>query len=152
MSDLQVFSFEGSQVRTVVRDDGPWWVLADVCDALGIVNSRNTASRLDEDEKGACSLDTPGGPQTMTIVNEPGLYSTILTTRGRSARVQRFKRWLTHEVIPAIRKTGSYSVPAVRERATAPDLHNPATLRSLLLDYADRTEQFEQQVQELKPV
>jgi len=99
--------FEGIEVRTAVVDGNPWWVLADVTRALGLGNTSAVASRLDDDEKGVTQIDTPGGMQTVGIVNEPGLYSVVL--RSDKPEAKRFKRWITHEVIPSIRKTGSYS-------------------------------------------
>jgi prophage antirepressor-like protein len=100
------FVFEGAEVRVAMRDGAPWFVLADVCAVLGIANNRNTAARLDDDEKGVHTVDTPGGPQEMAIINESGLYSTILTSRKEAAR--RFKRWVTGDVLPSIRKHGGY--------------------------------------------
>lgn len=108
MTDLQVFIYGGEQLRTLARDDGLWWVLRDVCRVLGITNSKNVSARLDDDEKGVQLMDTPGGPQEMTIINEPGLYAVILRSDKPEAR--QFKRWVTHEVLPSIRKTGAYGV------------------------------------------
>ena len=109
MNELQVFENPAfGQVRTVTKDGEPWFVAADVCRALEVGNSRQALSRLDDDEKGVISTDTPGGEQKMSIVNEPGLYSLVLGSRKPEAK--NFKRWITHEVIPSIRKTGSYSI------------------------------------------
>jgi anti-repressor protein len=106
MNDLQIFHYEGSEVRTVMIDGKPWWVLKDVCDILEIGNSGNVAARLDEDEKGIHTVDTLGGKQELTVISESGLYSTMLLSRKPEAK--KFKRWITHEVIPAIRKHGGY--------------------------------------------
>ncbi len=103
-----LFNYEGKQLRTVSKDGEPWFVASDVCEILGLSNSRMTVSRLDEDEKGVSIIDTPGGLQESTIINEPGLYSLVLTSNKPEAK--KFKRWITHEVIPSIRKNGSYSV------------------------------------------
>lgn len=108
MNELQIFNYGEIPVRTVLMDGEPWWVLADVCRVLNLTNSRMTAKQLDEDEKGVSEIYTPGGTQQMTIINEPGLYSVIL--RSDKPEAKAFKRWITHEVIPAIRKTGSYGV------------------------------------------
>ena len=81
---------------------------ADVCRALGLGNSSKAIMPLDDDEKGITISDTLGGKQEMTTINEPGLYSLIL--RSRKPEAKAFKRWITHEVIPAIRKTGGYIV------------------------------------------
>lgn len=86
-----------------------WFVAADVCRALEISNSRDAVARLDDDEKGVGSADTLGGKQGMQIINEPGLYTLVLGSRKPEAKT--FKRWVTHEVLPAIRKTGSYKTP-----------------------------------------
>ena len=78
MNEMQVFKYEDNEVRTVERNGEVWWVLADVCRVLGIQNNRNVARRLDEDEKGVHLMDTLGGGQKMTIINESGLYKVIL--------------------------------------------------------------------------
>lgn len=109
MSKLQrVFNYQERQVRTITKDRDPWFVAKDVCDILDLGNVGQAISRLDDDEKNNITLNdgTPGNPN-MAIVNEPGLYSLILTSRKPEAKA--FKRWVTHEVLPAIRKTGSYS-------------------------------------------
>lgn len=112
MNDLQIFVYSGEQLRTIQRDDGLWWVLRDVCRVLNIANSKNVSARLDDDEKGVHLVDTPGGTQEMTIINEPGLYSVIL--RSDKPEAKAFKRWVTHDVLPSIRKTGAYGVPPER--------------------------------------
>ena len=115
--NLQSFDFQSQQVRTLTINDEPWFVAADVCKVLEIANSRHAVSRLDEDEKGVATNDTLGGPQDATIINESGLYSLILTSRKPQAKA--FKRWVTHEVLPAIRKTGHYSLtPTTSPRIT----------------------------------
>lgn len=104
------FNFDKYQVRTLRHDDGEiWFVAQDVCEALTIENSRDAMARLDSDEKGVGTIDTLGGPQEMTIISESGLYSLTLTSRKPEAK--RFKKWITSEVLPSIRKTGSYSLP-----------------------------------------
>jgi prophage antirepressor-like protein len=106
MNELQVFKYNTAEVRTVIINGEPWWVLKDVCDVLEIGNSRDVVVRLDDDEKGVDSIDTLGGKQKMTIINESGLYSVIL--RSDKPEAKNFRRWITHEVLPAIRKTGGY--------------------------------------------
>ncbi|MFJ5297507.1 Bro-N domain-containing protein [Pseudomonas sp. NPDC088368] len=101
-----LFRFDQQQVRTLLIDGSPWFVATDVCDALAIVNTARALSRLDDDEKGIHSMNTPGGRQNMSVVNESGLYSLILTSRKVEAK--RFKKWVTAEVLPAIRKHGRY--------------------------------------------
>jgi len=100
------FTFSTQNLRVVLRDGDPWFVAADVCAALGITRTSDGLERLDDDEKGAGSVRTPGGPQQMAIVNESGLYSLVLGSRKPEAKA--FKRWVTHEVLPAVRKTGRY--------------------------------------------
>ena len=109
MSALEVFDGNGWTVRAFAQDGEPWFVARDVCDALLIANSRDALAALDEDEKGVGSTDTPGGVQQVAIVNEAGLYGLILRSRKREAK--EFRRWVTHEVLPALRKTGQYVVP-----------------------------------------
>ena len=106
-TELIPFDFEGQQVRVVTDALGePWFVAADVLSTLTL--DRKALERLDADEKGVSSIHTLGGDQEMTIVSEPGLYGLVLGSRKPEAK--RFKRWVTHEVLPAIRKTGSYSM------------------------------------------
>ncbi|MFT8471179.1 Bro-N domain-containing protein [Acetobacter persici] len=109
MSAVMPFSFEEHAVRVLTRNGEPWFVLTDVCSVLDISNSRDASNRLDEDEKGVVTTDTLGGPQEMSIINESGLYNLIFTSRKPEAR--RFRKWVTGEVLPAIRKTGSYGLP-----------------------------------------
>lgn len=113
-NELQVFnSSEFGNVRVVQVDGEPWFVAADVCRALEISNSRDAVARLDDDEKGVGSTDTLGGKQGVQIINEPGLYTLVLGSRKPEAKT--FKRWVTHEVLPAIRKTGSYKTPTSQQ-------------------------------------
>lgn len=102
------FDFEGHAVRTINRDGVVLWVLTDVCSVLDIRNSRDAANRLDDDERGVAITDTLGGSQEVTVINESGLYSLILTSRKAAAK--RFKKWVTSEVLPSLRKTGMYSL------------------------------------------
>jgi prophage antirepressor-like protein len=112
ISSLVPFDFEDRQIRVFTDEQGePWFVAADVCHVLGIGNPRQAMTRLDDDEKGVISTDTPGGLQPVATVNEPGLYTLVLGSRKPEAK--RFKRWVTHEVLPAIRRTGSYAVPGL---------------------------------------
>ena len=109
MSDLSSFMFEErTAVRLLDRDGEAWFVLNDICRALDVANSHQAAQRLDDDEKGVISNDTLGGRQPLTIVSEAGLYSLVLSSRKPAAR--RFKRWVTHEVLPALRRTGVYDM------------------------------------------
>lgn len=116
-NQLQVFSYEGNEIRTEQRGDETLWVLKDVCGVLGIEKHRDAAARLDADERESVIVDTLGGPQEMVAVNESGLYSVILLSRKPEAK--KFKRWVTHEVLPAIRK---HSVYVTDELLADPDL------------------------------
>ena len=129
MNALQEFSYEGRQVRTVNRDGQVWWVAKDVCDVFGETNRYRAMQALDEDEKGYTQIDTPGGMQEVAIINEPGLYSLLLAMKPTKARnvsdsyilertekLRNFRRWVTHEVLPAIRKVGMYATPETAER------------------------------------
>lgn len=106
-------TFENHNVRALVIQGEPWFVAADVCQALAIRNNRDAIARLDEDERGVANTDTPSGRQEMGIINESGLYSLILTSRKPEAK--RFKKWVTSEVLPSLRKHGSYSITAGNE-------------------------------------
>lgn len=100
------FVYQSRQVRTLIRDDEPWFVLADLCQILDITNPRQVAQRLDSDQKGIYPIDTLGGIQNITVVNEAGLYDVIF--RSDKPLPRPFRRWITTEVLPTIRKTGSY--------------------------------------------
>ena len=149
MTNLQIFNNDRfGQVRIVPVDGELMFVAKDVCDCLEITKHRDAISRLDSDERGSVKLDTPGGKQDIAAINEYGLYSLVLSSRKSEAK--EFKRWITHDVIPAIRKTGSYSMVI------------PQTLPEALRAYADEVEshnvtkaivaQQEQQIAEFKPV
>lgn len=113
MNDLQIFVYSGEQLRTIQRDDGLWWVLRDVCRVLNIGNITDTKKRLDPDEVDLTDLiDSMGRVQATTIINEPGLYAVIL--RSDKPEAKAFKRWVTHDVLPSIRKTGAYGIPPER--------------------------------------
>lgn len=105
MNQLSTFSFESSSVRVSIDDNGePLFVAADILSTLNL--DRKALERLDDDEKGVSSIHTPGGRQEMTVITESGLFSLVLGSRKPEAK--RFKRWVTHEVLPSIRKTGAY--------------------------------------------
>jgi prophage antirepressor-like protein/mRNA-degrading endonuclease toxin of MazEF toxin-antitoxin module len=109
MEQLQkVFNYQGNQVRTVLKDGEPWFVATDVCMILEIDNPSQALTRLDADERNTIILNEGIGNPTKSIVSESGLYSLVLSSRKPEAKA--FKRWITHDVIPQIRKTGSYSV------------------------------------------
>ena len=103
--------YKNSPIRIVEKDGEPWFVAKDVCDILALGNPRSSIALLDEDERGVHSMDTPSGKQEMGIISEAGLYSLIL--RSRKPEAKAFKRWVTHEVLPSIRKTGAYLSPGM---------------------------------------
>ena len=138
MNDLQIFTYEGMPLRTVEKDGEIWWVLKDVCGVLGIVKTDRVAARLDDDEKGAHLVSTPSGNQNMTIVNEPGLYSVIL--RSDKPEAKNFKRWVTHEVLPSIRRTGSYSLAQAQPMTPAQLL---AAQAQVLVEMEQRMDQMQ---------
>lgn len=109
LNELQIFENpEFGKIRAIEQNGEPWFVAADVCRALDIQNHKDAIKRLDDDEKSGVVLTDPHGRQQETnCVNEPGLYSLVLGSRKPEAKA--FKRWITHEVIPSIRKTGSYT-------------------------------------------
>lgn len=109
MTDIQLFQNDQfGQVRVIERDGEPWFVAKDVCECLSLSDTAKSCERLDDDEKGTNSIRTPGGYQDMIIISEPGLYSLVLRSNKPEARA--FKRWITHDVIPSIRKTGAYQL------------------------------------------
>lgn len=114
------FAYGDQQVRVVTRDGEPWFVAADIAKTLGYRIAPDMVRSLDEDEKGTQIVRTPGGHQQMTIISEAGLYSAIMRSRVEGAKA--FKRWVTHDVLPSIRKRGGYLTPAATEKAlTDPD-------------------------------
>lgn len=117
-NNLMIFENpEFGAVRSILIDGEPWFVAADVCKALELEKTNRALSRLDDDEKGAHSVSTPGGRQRMSIISESGLYSLILGSRKPEARA--FKRWITHEVIPSIRKHGAYMTDSLLDALEA---------------------------------
>ncbi|MCY9714647.1 phage antirepressor [Paenibacillus larvae] len=144
MNQLQVFNFTGKDVRVVVKDGHPWWVAKDVSELLGFRMASDFTRTLDDDEKDTQIVRTPGGNQEVTIINESGLYSAILKSRKPEAK--QFKRWVTHEVLPAIRKTGMY---ATDELLDDPELLIHAVTK--LKEEREARQQLEAQVKSDKP-
>lgn len=117
MNDIQIFNYNSIEVRTIQKDGEPWFVLKDVCQVLGMHNSRMVADRLDADEKGVSQIDTLGGKQEMTIISESGLYNVIL--RSDKPEAKPFRKWVTSEVLPTIRRHGMYATPDTVEQMLA---------------------------------
>jgi prophage antirepressor-like protein len=110
MSNIVPFEFDGSQVRVIEEAGEPWWIVRDICGILGLDDARKTMDRVDEDERKIFPvIDSVGRRQDMWLVNESGLYSLIL--RSNKPEAKRFRKWVTSEVLPAIRKTGRYEAP-----------------------------------------
>ncbi|MCU9594599.1 phage antirepressor [Caldibacillus thermolactis] len=150
MNQLEkIFNYQGTQLRTVVLNNEPWFVAKDVCNILKHSNSRVAISRLDDDEKGVSKVYTPGGYQNMSVVNEYGLYNLVLTSNLPEAK--QFKRWITHEVIPSIRKHGAYMTPEKIEEV----LLNPDTLIKLATNLKEEQQKriaAEKQIEQQKPL
>ena len=127
---LQVFSYNSNAIRVLIREKNPWWIAKDVCDVLEIKNSRQALTRLDDDEKDTVIINdgTPGNP-AMAVINEPGLYTLVLSSRKPEAR--EFKRWITHEVIPSIRKHGMYATSEMIDQMLADPETMIRTLKAL---------------------
>lgn len=149
MNELQTFNFEELPVRTINIDGEPYFVGKDVADILGYSNSRKALlDRVDEEDKLTSRIVTAGQNRNQTIINESGLYSLIFSSKLESAK--RFKRWVTSEVLPAIRKYGLYATDNVIENT----LNNPDYIINILTEYKKEKEHnllLQQQVGELKP-
>lgn len=122
MNNLQIFSnSEFGNIRTVTIDGEPWFVGKDIAEALGYGRGKSlnnaVATHVDNEDKGVTEMMTPGGKQNLIIINESGLYSLILSSKLPNAK--KFKRWVTSEVLPAIRKTGHYEAPGYAPKATS---------------------------------
>lgn len=141
MNDLSPFQFDGRNVRLVDRNGETWFVAADVARELGYRMASDLTRTLDDDERGTHTMRTPSGDQDLAIISEPGLYRAIIQRRANKkhdeallSRIARFQRWVFHDILPSIRKTGSYTVPA----APALDLDNPKLLQGLLLEHVTK--------------
>jgi len=144
MNNFTPFMYGSNAVRTVIVEDQPWFVAKDVCEVLEISNPTDAIKRLDDDERARFNLGRQG---EVNIINEPGIYSLILGSRKPEAK--KFKRWITHEVIPAIRKHGAYMTPETLERT----LQDPDYLIGVITALKNEQEarkQLEQKIQEDK--
>ena len=164
MNELQIFNYNGNEVRTIQKDGEPWWVLKDVCEIFGETNYRRVSGRLDEDEKGVSQINTPGGLQSMTVINEAGLYTTLFAMQPEKARgvteeyvqqrqeqLKSFRKWVTSEVLPSIRKHGAYMTPQKIEEV----LLNPDTIIKLATNLKAEREkrmELERQAEKDKPL
>ena len=117
VSEFTIFKFGSHEIRVVTKNGDPWFVAKDVCDAIGLTNSRVSLQALDDDEKGVSSIYTPGGMQDIAVVSESGMFTLILRCRDAvkfGSIPHQFRKWVTGEVLPAVRKTGEYKQPGKR--------------------------------------
>lgn len=143
-NQLIPFSYEGNTIRTLSVDDGPWFVAADIAKALGYASAKDFVRGVDEEDKGRHNLPTPSGDQSVTIISEGGLYTALV--KSRTERTRPFRRWVTHEVLPAIRRHGGYLTPAkVEEVLSDPD--TIILLATQLKDERKRRVELESQVE-----
>lgn len=160
MNELQIFnSSEFGQIRTVTKDNEPWFVGKDVCEAFGDTNYRRSLSNIDDSDKGVSQIDTHGGKQNMTIINESGLYCLLFQMQPQKAKgvsqndnlieeriqkLSRFKKWVTSEVLPSIRKSGGYI--AGQEQMSDSEL-----IAKALLVAQKQIEERNKQIEAMKP-
>lgn len=135
------FAYGDTQMRVVMIAGEPWFVLADLCAVLDIANTRNVAARLADDQKGVRPIDTLGGRQNVTVVNEAGMYEVVI--RSDKPEAVTFRRWITSEVLPQIRKTGGYT--------TAPALQGPELIAAALIEANRMLEAKDERIAELEP-
>lgn len=142
MNEVQLFNFENHEVRSLLLNDEPWFVGKDVAEALGYSKARNAiATHIDsEDKKDAPIQGTLGGVQEMTVINESGLYSLVLSSKLPSAK--KFKRWVTSEVLPTLRKTGQYQVK---------ELSGQELMAKALIEAQNVLAAKDKQIEEMKP-
>lgn len=134
-TQVSTFNFENQSIRTIAINNEPWFIAKDLCDAINISNYRDAIERLDEDEKGVALTDTLGGKQEMAVVSESGMYTLILRCRDavkKGSVPHRFRKWVTAEVLPQIRKTGSYSQNIEPIRPLEPTYHREHTQTEML--------------------
>lgn len=161
MNELQIFNYKEMPIRTFEKDGEIWWLLKDVCAAFGVRNHNDVGTRLDDDEKGEVAIADPTGRiKKMRTINESGLYSVLFSMQPQKARgvpddliakrkqqLKEFKHWVTHEVLPSIRRTGSYAIEQ-------PDLLSPAQLiaaqAQILVEMEKRMDEMQGQTQALE--
>ena len=149
MNDVKLWQYESHEVRTIEKDGEPWWVLSDVCKVLELSSPHKIADRLDEDERNQIPvIDSIGRKQNTTIINESGLYNVIL--RSDKPQAKPFRKWVTSEVLPSIRKHGAYMTEETLEQAlTSPDFL--IKLANQLKDEREKRVALEQQAEIDKP-
>lgn len=154
MNQMTPFKFEGNQVRTVMIDDEPHFVGNDVAATLGYSQpAKAIREHVNEEDKGVSKIDTPGGKQTVTVINESGVYDLIFdaSRQGKNADIRRkateFRHWVTNDVLPSIRKNGMYMTDEEAYAIT----HDKDALGDLLLQAGNQLKQKDLVIQELKP-
>lgn len=146
MNEIQEFYFNGDAVRTLLRDNEPYFVGKDVAEILGYSNPRDALSKhVDSDDKGVAKCDTLGGTQKLTVINESGLYSLILGSKLPTAK--KFKHWVTSEVLPTIRKHGAY----MTDQKAAAIVTDKGSLADLLQQAAEQLKRKDIQIEQMKP-
>lgn len=141
MNELQLFSFENHEVRSLLINDEPYFVGKDVAEILGYKNPRDAVNKhVDDEDKGVAKCDTLGGVQELTVINESGLYSLVLSSKLPNAK--KFKRWVTSEVLPALRKTGQYQVK---------ELSGSELMAKALIEAQNVLAAKDKQIEEMKP-
>ena len=147
MNNLEIFKNEEfGEIRTITINEEAWFVGKDIAEVLGYAEPRSAVSKkVDAEDRGVSKIATPSGVQNMTVINESGLYSLILSSKLPNAK--RFKRWVTSEVIPAIRKHGAY----LTDQKAYDITHNPQSLADLLLQAGEQLKQKELIIQEMTP-
>lgn len=139
---IQVFNVDNHTIRTAYKNGEVWWVAKDICAYFGDTNRNRTMQALDDDEKGYTQIATRGGVQTLAVVNEAGLYSMLFAMQPQKGRgvtpeymaeriekLETFRRWVTHDVLPSIRKTGYYFIHQKLEES----LYNPDKIIGLAM-------------------
>lgn len=149
-NEIQPFEFEGNKVRALADGDEVMFVASDIAKILGYRDAAALTRTLDDEEKGTRPIGTHGGTQTMTVISEPGLYKAILQRQTGRMEVEvtrefvkRFQRWVTHEVLPSIRKHGAYMTQQTLDKAlTSPDF---------LIQLATKLKEEQEKVKKLEP-
>ena len=160
MDNIKIFeNSEFGEIRTVIVDNEPYFVGKDVCEAFGDTHYRRSLSNIDDDDKGVTQIDTPGGKQNMTVINESGLYSLLFQMQPQKAKgvtqnnhlineriekLHRFKHWVTSEVLPSIRKNGGYI-------AGQESLSDDELLAKALMVAQNKIAEKDRQIERMKP-
>lgn len=149
MNNLKVFSFDDNEVRTLIIDNDPYFVGRDIAKVLGYSNLQKAVrDHVDLEDRGLNEMDTPSGTQKMTVINESGMYSLVLSSKLPSAK--KFKHWVTSEVLPSLRSKGAY----ITQESAVNLMQNPRKLAEILNEFADTQDKLksvQQENQSMKP-